>query len=154
MRRLLDFKTTLDRESIMTTLKENTFPTENDFQILIFDKHYFSGQVSDKRIRIKNATRSPKNPSPILDITVSEKDEFREVVILDDTDDDVKTNNLMIQTITISVAVVILIVGGILSFVQPDNYSMVWTVVISLVTTGLGFINSYYYKERVRLLQR
>jgi hypothetical protein len=150
----LDFKTTLDREGVMTILKENTFPTENDFQTLLFDKHYFSGQVSDKKIRIKNATRNPRNPSPIFDIAISTKDDLTEVIINDDTDDDIGTNNMMLVTITVSISFVILLVGGILSFVQPDNYSLFWTVIVSLVISGLGLANSYYYKERVRLNTR
>src|SRR5688572_6239892 len=151
MRRLFDFKTTLGREAIMTTLKENTFPTENDFQTLLFDKHYFSGQVSDKRIRIKNASRNPKNPSPIFDITISTKDDLTEVIIHDDTDDDIGTNKMMLVTITVSISIVVLLVGGILSFVQPDNYSLLWTIIASVIISGLGLANSYYYKERVRL---
>src|SRR5688572_6411827 len=99
MKRLLNFKTTLDKEGIMTTLRENTFPTENDFQTLLFDKHYFSGQVGDKRIRIKNATRNPKNPSPIFDIAISTKDDLTEVIIHDDTDDDIGANSVMLVTI-------------------------------------------------------
>ena len=138
----------------MKTLMENTFPTENDFQPLLFSKQYFSGQVNDQRIRIKNSKRSPKNPSPILGISLSTKEEMTEIVINDDNEDDIKTNNMMIITITISISVVILLVGGILSFVRPDNYSIFWTIVISLIITGLGIINSYYYKEKVRLNTR
>jgi hypothetical protein len=151
MRRLLDFKTTLDREAIMATLRENTFPTEYDFQTLFFGRHYFSGQVNNKRIRIKNATRGPKNPSPIFDIVISAKDQFTEVIIHDDTDDDIGANSMILITTTISMSVVVLLVGGILSFVQLDNYSMLWTVIVSIIISGLGLFNSYYYKERVRL---
>jgi hypothetical protein len=154
MKRLLGFKTTMDKEGVMTTLKENTFPTENDFQTLLFDKHYFSGQVSDKRIRIKNASRNPKNPSPIFDIAISTKDDLTEVIIHDDTDDDIWTNNIMLVTITVSISIVVLLVGGILSFVQPDNYSLLWTIIVSVIISGLGLGNSYYYKERVRLNTR
>jgi hypothetical protein len=157
MKRLLDFKTTLDEEAIIKTLKENTIPTENDFQTLPFanfGKHYFSGQVSDKRIRIKNAIRNPKNPSPILDIVMAKKDELTEVIIQDDTDDEIKANRMMLVTITVSISVVVLLVGGILSFVQPDNYSILWTIILSAVISGLGFTSSYFYKERVRLNTR
>jgi hypothetical protein len=154
MKRLLNFKTTLDREGVMTTLKENTFPTEYDFQTLLFDKYYFSGQVGDRRIRIKNATRNPKNPSPIFDITISTKDDLTEVIVHDDTDDDIGANSMMLVTITVSISVAVLLVGGILSFVQPDNYSLLWTIAVSVIISGLGLANSYYYKERVRLNTR
>jgi hypothetical protein len=154
MKRLLDFKTTLNKEEVMTTLKENTFLTDNDFQTLLFDRHYFSGQVGDKRIRIKNATRNPKNPSPIFEIAISTKDDLTEVIIHDDTDDDISTNNMMLVTITVSISVVVLLVGGILSFVRPDNYSLLWTIIVSVIISGLGLANSYYYKERVRLNTR
>jgi len=154
MRRLLDFTTTLDKDTVLRTLKENTYPTENDFLTLVFDKHYFTGQVNNKKIRIKNAGRNPKNPSPILDITIDQRDGLTEVIVQDDTADDITTNKLMIQTITISIAIVVLLVGGILSFVQPENYSFLWTLGISIVVAGFGFINSYYYKETVRLNTR
>lgn len=154
MRRLFDFKTTLGIEAIMKTLKENTFATENDFQTLLFDKHYFSGQVSNKSIRIKNASRNPKNPSPIFDIDISTKDNLTEVIIHDDTDDDIGTNSMMLVTITVSISIVVLLVGGILSFVQPDNYSLLWSIIVSVIISGLGLANSYYYKERVRLNTR
>ena len=153
MKRLLDFKTTLDKETAITTLRENTFATENDLLTLPFGnfgKHYFSGQVNDKGIRIKNAIRNPKNPSPILEIVISKKDDLTEVIIHDDTHDDIGTNSMMIVTVTVSISVVILLVGGILSFIQPDNYSLFWTIVISVVISGLGLVNSYFYKESVR----
>jgi hypothetical protein len=154
MKRLLNFKTALDKETIILTLKENTFPIENDFQTLLFDKHYFSGQVNDQRIRIKNATRIPKNPSPILDIVLSKKEGLTEVVIHDDTSDDIWANNMMKITITVSISVVILLVGGILSFVQPDKYSILWTTIVSLLISGMGLVNSCFYKEQVRLNTR
>ena len=147
MKKLLDFKTTLDRETIITILKDNTFPIEDNFQTILFPKHYFSGQVNDKRIRIKNATRTPKNPSPILEIVISKTDEFTEVVIHDDTDDDIGTNKIMLITITVSISVVILLVGGILSFVQPDNYSLLWTIIVCIIISGLGLINASFTKK-------
>ena len=76
------------------------------------------------------------------------------VVVQDDTEDDIATNTLMIQIITISIAVVVLMVGSISSIVQPDNYSFLWTLGISSIVAGFGFIQSYYYKETVRLNTR
>jgi len=154
MRKVLDFTTTLDRDTIIQTLKENTYPTENNFLTLIFDKRYFAGEVNDRKIRIKNASRTPKNPSPILDITIGEKEGLTEVVIQDDTDDDIRINKLIVQSITISIAVVILLVGGILSFVESENYSLLWTLTLSLIVAGLGFINSYYFRETIKLNTR
>jgi hypothetical protein len=153
----MDFKTTLDKDAVVTTLREVTFPTENEFQTLLrgnFGKHYFSGQVTDKRIRIKNAIRNPRNPSPIFDIVLSKKDELTEVVISDDTEDDIRTNTMMLITIAVSISVVVLLVGGILSFVQPDNYSILWTIGISVVIAGLGLANSYFYRQNVELNTR
>lgn len=147
MKRLLAFTTTLDRDAVIRTLRENTYPTETGFLTLLFDKHYFSGEVNDTKIRLKNASRRPNNPSPILNITITEKSEVTEIIILDDTEDDVRANKLLIQTLTLSIAVLILLIGGILSFVIPGQYSLLSTLVISIVVLGFGFINAYYHKE-------
>ena len=99
MKRFLDFKTTLDRDTIIQTLKENTHSSENGFLDFIFNKHYFSGQVSDNKIRIKNATRNRNNPSPILDITLFQQEGLTEVVVHADTEDNITTNKIMIDII-------------------------------------------------------
>lgn len=60
----------------------------------------------------------------------------------------------MIQTITISIAVVVLLTGGTLFFVQPHSYSLLWPVTVSFIIAAWGFVNAYYYRERVRLNTR
>ncbi len=138
----------------MTALKENTFPTEYDFQTLLFDTHYFSGQVNEKKIRIRNATRSPRYPSPIFDIVLIKKEDLTEIVIHDDSDNDIWTNNMMLITITVSMSIVVLMVGGILSLVRPNEYSLLWTIIVSVIISGFGLANSYFYKQSVRLNTR
>lgn len=145
----MEFKTALNREAIMTILKENTFPTEYDFQSLLFGTHYFSGQINDKKIKIRNSIRSPKNPSPIFDLVITTKEALTEIVIHDDSSDEIWTNNTMLMTITVSMSVVILMVGGILSFVKPDEYSLIWTIIVSVIISGFGLVNSYFYKQRL-----
>lgn len=154
MKRLLDFTTTLDRATIIKILQQNTFATENDFQKLLRGKHYFSGQVNNKKIRLKNATRMPRNPSPILDIQVFERNNLTQILILDDTDDEIKLNSQVLLTIIIPIAIVILLVGGISSLYYSDIYIFLWTLVPSLVAISIGFLNILHYKNAVRVNTR
>ena len=154
MKQLLDFTTTLDRATIIKTLQENTFATENDFQKLLPGKHYFSGQVNNKKIRLKNATRRPRNPSPILDIQVFERNNLTQILILDDTDDEIKLNSQVLLTITIPIAIVILLVGGVSSLYYSDIYIFLWSLVPSLVAICMGLLNIYHYKSAVRVNTR
>lgn len=150
MKRLLDFTTKLDRATIIKILQQNTFATENDFQKLLRGKHYFSGQVNNKKIRLKNATRRPRNPSPILDIQVFERNNLTQILILDDTDDEIKLNSQVLLTITIPIAIVILLVGGVSSLYYSDIYIFLWTLVPSLVTLGIGFLRINRYKKAIK----
>lgn len=150
MKRLLDFTTTLDRATIIKILQQNTFATENDFQTLLRGKHYFSGQVNNKKIRLKNATRRPRNPSPILDIQVFERNNLTQILILDDTDDEIKLNSQVVLTITIPIAIVILLVGGVSSLYYSDIYIFLWCLVSSLATLGIGFLRINRYKKAVK----
>lgn len=149
MKRLLDFTTTLDRATIIKILQQNTFATENDFQTLLRGKHYFSGQVNNKKIRLKNATRRPRNPSPILDIQVFERNNLTQILILDDTDDEIKLNSQVLLTIIIPIAIVILLVGGISSLYYSDIYIFLWCLVPSLAALSIGFLNVRHYKKAV-----
>lgn len=154
MKRLLDFTTTLDRATIIKILQQNTFATENDFQTLLRGKHYFSGQVNNKKIRLKNATRRPRNPSPILDIQVFERNNLTQILILDDTDDEIKLNSQVLLTIIIPIAIVILLVGGISSLYYSDIYIFLWTLVPSLATLSIGFLRINRYKKAVSVNTR
>ena len=154
MKRLLDFTTTLDRETIVKTLQENTYTAESDFKAYLFSKRYFSGQIDNNKIRLKNASRGPKNPSPILAITISEKDNTTEITIHDDTEDEIKVDTQLILILTISISAVILLVGSILSFTHPETYSLLWTFVISVVVAGFGILNVYLHKNTVKLNTR
>jgi hypothetical protein len=151
MKQVLEFTTKLNQEEIIKTLKDNTHPTEYEFQTLLFGKEYFSGQVSGKKIRIKNATRQPRNPSPILDISLIPNDTETKVIIKDDSDGEINLNKSLLLTITISISVVVLLVGGILSFIQPDNYSIIWTITISVSITTFGLIRSFFYRQTTEL---
>ena len=141
MKRLSEFTTTLDRKTIIKILQKNTFATENNFKTLPSGKHYFSGQVNNKKIRLKTATRKPRNPSPILDIQVFEKNTLTQILILDDTDDEIKLNSQILLTITIPIAIVILLVGGVSSLLYSDIYIFLWSLVPSLVALSIGFFN-------------
>lgn len=154
MKRLLEFTTTLDRATIIKILQQNTFATENDFQKLPRGKHYFSGQVNNKKIRLKNATRRPRNPSPILDIQVFERNNLTQILILDDTDDEIKLNSQVLLTITIPIAIVILLVGAVSSVYYSDIYIFLWSLVSSLVALSIGFLNILHYKKAVRVNTR
>jgi hypothetical protein len=149
MKRLSEFTTTLDRKTIIKILQENTFATENDFQTLLLGKHYFSGQVNNKKIRLKNATRK-RRPSPILDIQVFEKNTLTQILILDDTDDEIKLNSQVMLTITIPIAIVILLVGCVSSLFYSDIYIFFWSLVPSLVALSIGFLNILHYKNAVK----
>jgi hypothetical protein len=151
MKRLSEFATTLDRKTIIKILHENTFATENDFQTLLLGKHYFSGQVNNKKIRLKNATRKPRNPSPILDIQVFEKNNLTQILILDDTDDEIKLNSQVLLTITIPIAIVILLVVGVSSLYYSDIYIFLWTLIPSLAALGIGFLRIRHYKKAVKV---
>jgi hypothetical protein len=154
MKRLLEFTTTLDRATIIKILQQNTFATENDFQTLLRGKHYFSGQVNNKKIRLKNATRRPGNPSPILDIQVFERNNLTQILILDDTDDEIKLNSQVVLTITIPITIAILLVGGVSSLYYSDIYIFLWCLVPSLATLGIGFLRISRYKKAVRVNTR
>jgi hypothetical protein len=151
MKRLSEFTTTLDRKTIIKILQENTFATENDFKTLPSGKHYFSGQVNNKKIRLKNATRKPRNPSPILDIQVFEKNNLTQILILDDTDDEIKLNSQVLLTITIPIAIVILLVGGVSSLYYSDIYIFLWTLIPSLAALSIGLLRIRSYKRSVRV---
>lgn len=151
MKRLSEFTTTLDRKTIIKILQKNTFATENNFKTLPSGKHYFSGQVNNKKIRLKNATRKPRNPSPILDIQVFEKNTLTQILILDDTDDEIKLNSQVLLTITIPIAIVILLVGGVSSLYYSDIYIFLWSLVPSLVVLSIGFLNILHYKNAVKV---
>jgi hypothetical protein len=150
MKRLSEFTTTLDRKTIIKTLQENTFATENDFKTLPSGKHYFSGQVNNKKIRLKNATRK-RRPSPVLDIQVFEKNNLTQILILDDTDDEIKLNSQVLLTITIPIAIVILLVGGISSLFYADIYIFLWVLIPSLIALSIGLLRIRNYKKAIRV---
>ncbi len=150
MKRLSEFTTTLDRKTIIKTLQENTFATENDFKTLPSGKHYFSGQVNNNKIRLKNATRR-RRPSPVLDIQVFEKNNLTQILILDDTDDEIKLNSQVQLTITIPIAIVILLVGGVSSLYYSDIYIFLWALIPSLAALSIGFLNILHYKNAVKV---
>jgi hypothetical protein len=154
MKRLSEFTTTLDKETIIKTLRENTYTAESDLKSYIFSKRYFSGQVDSNKIRLKNASRGPKHPSPILVLTISEKDNLTEITIHDDTETEIKADTQLILILTISIAIVILLVGSILSFTHPETYSFPWTFVTSIVVAGFGILNVYLHKSTIELNTR
>jgi hypothetical protein len=151
MKQVLEFTTNLNQEEILKTLKENTYPTEKDFQFILFNKEYFSGQVNDKKIRIRNATRQPRNPSPILEISLIPDNPRVKVVVNDDSDEEIALNRSLLLTLTLSISFVILLVGSVLSFTQPDNYSIFWTIFLSISSPTLGLLIFFFYRRTIEL---
>jgi hypothetical protein len=153
MKRLSEFTTTIDRKTIIKILQKNTFATENDFKTLPSGKHYFSGQVNNNKIRLKNATRK-RRPSPVLDIQVFEKNNLTQILILDDTDDEIKLNSQVLLTITIPIAIVILLVGGVSSLFYSDIYIFLWALIPSLAALSIGLLRINRYKKAVKVNTR
>jgi len=149
MKQVLEFTTKLNREDIIKTLKENTYPTVQDYQFILFNKEYFSGQVNDKKIRIRNASRQPRNPSPILEISLILNDSGTKVVVNDDSDGEIALNRSILLTITLSISFVILLVGSILSYIQPDNYSIFWTIILSISIPTMGLLIFFIYRQTI-----
>ncbi|HSZ25264.1 MAG TPA: hypothetical protein VK766_06090, partial [Cytophagaceae bacterium] len=75
MNKPVTFKTTLTKEKIIELLNKNTFHTELIIPPSFFaGKEYFYGQVTKKRIRVGNANRTNRNPSPVFEIFLVENE--------------------------------------------------------------------------------
>jgi hypothetical protein len=151
MKTLKIFTSTLEKSTILEKLKANTLPVEFDFLHVPFGDQYFSGQVGNNKIRIRNAIRSSwklgRGPglSPILDITIIPKGDHSEIIVRDDTEDEIRTSKLMLLSITFCMATTIILVFGILSFVRPAEYSIWWTLFASAVVGSIGLLNSWTF---------
>ena len=150
MKRLLTFKTKLGKDEIVKIFRDNTFAIEKDFQSIPSGKQYFSGQVTTDRIRLKNALRRSKNPSTILEVFLNVTGTDTEVIVEEEAGEEGALTRQTMLAITIPLGIVVLFVGGILSLINPEEYSILWTLIIVVGISGVGLIDPLLYNLRVR----
>ncbi|MCD9015628.1 hypothetical protein [Parachryseolinea silvisoli] len=148
MKKLSIFITELSPEEVLTVLRNHTFPTAGEFLILPFGSHYFSGMVSEKRIHVRNALRFGRGEiSPILHISVQPLDDRTEITIYDDTEDEIRTSYLIYLTLSLCMSVTILLVGVIGYIAKPEEFSLFWTIAISLLVS----LPAFFFKVLTRV---
>ena len=74
-----------------------------------------------------------------------------EVVVRDNANEAITSNKLMTYSISLSMAAVTLVGGSILSFTQPEKYSLLWTFVTTAATIGFAYISAYYYSATIKV---
>jgi hypothetical protein len=151
VKELLKFTTHLASDDVLHLLQHNTFPSAGDFHTLPFGPHYFSGVVSSNHIRIRNALRFGRGSgiSPILKIAVQPKPmaDQTEIVLYDDTEEEIQTNHMIVLTISLCISVTILLVGTIGSFASPAEFSLPWVLFVSLLVAS----PSLFFKAMTRI---
>jgi hypothetical protein len=151
MNKQIEFKTTLTKVKIIEILKKHTFHTEFIVPLyLFFGEEYFYGQVNEERIRVGNANRNNRDPSPVFEIFLSQNELFTDVKIQDDTLEKIAVAKTAVLSLSIAIATVLFIIGSVLSYSQPDNFSFFWTVVVCVVIAIFAFLNIYI--SRIRLV--
>ena len=148
---IFTFVTSLDRETILKMLKERTCREEDGLLAFMFGNHYFAGEVTDKKVRIRNVNRNHRNPSPVLDIFVDQREHLTEVVIRDNSKEAIAANNLAVYSIAGSSAAMALLIGSYLSYSRPEKYSMPWILVVTALIVGFGFVGTYVHKRMMLL---
>lgn len=145
----IQFTTALSKRRIIEILRKETLYTESIVKPSTPGGKTFFGQVNDDRIRVGNATRYSRNPSPIFELFLSEKENGTEVTIIDDTAEKIHLSNTLSTTMIFLFSGLLLIINTSLAIAHHQYLDILYSLPVLVGLIALKYFNRFLTKNIV-----
>ena len=145
----LQFTTVLSKEKIIEVLQKDTVYTESILKPSIPNGKTFFGQINHDRIRVGNGMRYGRNPSPIFELFLSEKEDGTEVTMIDDSAERLLLSKTLSTTMFFLFGGILLLINTSLAIAYHHYVDILYSLPVLIGLIALKFFNRFLTKRIV-----